>query len=181
MVPGLKAAVAGVLNRVDVFGDHGVIRIFETAEYTGITNLTLGLGLWQGFVTGSKTKDKFKAAKGDDPSLSFRGWVYVSYGLLDGKVVPRLDLNYLMGGYWDNEYRLHFDDRFFPNFDSKANLFSVRPSVGLRVTSNAWFELGYIINKYMGDNSTIKSAVDGAGAKKEPLNQAIYADIKVTW
>jgi hypothetical protein len=182
MVQNLKASVAGVFNRVDVFGDHGIVRIFETAEYTGIESLTVGLGLWQGFVTGSKAKVAFRPqGTTDDPSLSFRAWVYVSYGLLDGKVVPRLDLNYLIGGYWDNEHQIAFDDRFYPNFDSKANLFNIRPSVGLQVTKNAWFELGYIINKYMGDNST-SYAVDKTNVKKtEALNQAIYADIKVSW
>jgi hypothetical protein len=176
MVKGLKASVVGVLNRVEEFGDLGVVRIFETAEYTGVENLTLGLGLWQALVTGDKAKVTFKSGT-DDPSLSFRGWVYVSYGLLGGKIVPRLDLNYLMGGYWDNDYRIHADDRFAPNFDSKANLFSVRPSVGFQVTKNAWFELGYIANKFMGDNSSATIS----GTKKEPLNHAIYADIKVTW
>jgi hypothetical protein len=177
MVPDLKASVAGVFNRLDVFGDEGVVRIFETAEYTGIQNLTLGLGLWEALLTGSKVKDAFKANFGDDPSLSFRGWLYVSYGLLDGKIVPRLDLNYLMGGYWDVETRIHFDDRFFPNFNSKANLFNIRPSVGFQVNKNAWFEVGYIINKYMGDSSA-SSIYSG---KKEAMNQAFYADIKVTW
>jgi hypothetical protein len=177
-VSGLKASVAGVLNRVEEFGDLGIIRIFETAEYTAIPNLTLGLGLWEAFISGSKVKDSFKLAHaGDDPSLAFRGWVYVSYGLLGGKIVPRLDVNYLMGGYWDNENRLHFDDRFSPNFDSKANLFSIRPSVGFQATKNAWFELGYIANKYMGDR-----AVSGLNKTvKEPLNHTLYADIKVSW
>jgi hypothetical protein len=173
--------VAGVLNRVEEFGDLGIIRIFETAEYTGVESLTLGVGLWQGFVTGSKAKVALKPSVDDDPGLSFRGWVYVSYGLLGGKIVPRLDLNYLMGGYWDNEYRIPLDDRFNPNFDSEANLFNIRPSVGFQVTKNAWFEVGYIINKYMGKRSE-SYAVDENGAKKtEAMNQAIYADIKVTW
>jgi hypothetical protein len=175
-VQGLKASVAGVLNRVEEFGDLGVIRIFETAEYTAIQNLTVGLGLWEAFVTGGDAKDAFKLNYGDDPSLSFRAWVYVSYGLLDGKIVPRLDVNYLMGGYWDNEDRIHFDDRFNPNFDSKANLFSIRPSVGFQVTKNAWFELGYIANKYMGDHTVYNATGD-----KERLNHALYADIKVSW
>jgi hypothetical protein len=188
MVQGLKASVAGVFNRVDVFSDHGIVRIFETAEYTGIENLTVGLGLWQALVTGSKAKDAFKAkmqntdGSFDDPGLSFRGWVYVSYGLLGGKIVPRLDLNYLLGGSWDNEYRIPFDGRFYPNFDSKANLFNIRPSVGFQVTKNAWFELGYIVNKYLGDRGTNAYAVDSSGTEKQDaMNQAIYADIKVTW
>jgi hypothetical protein len=189
LVPGLKASVAGVFNRLDVFADHGVVRIFETAEYTGIPNLTVGLGLWQALLTGDKIKDTYKDKlkntdnTKDDPSLSFRGWLYVSYGLLNGKIVPRLDVNYLMGGYWDNENRIHFDDRFNPNFDSKANLFNIRPSVGFQVNKNAWFEIGYIINKYMGERATSGSAVkaDGTTKIKEPMNQAIYADIKVTW
>jgi hypothetical protein len=182
MVKGLKVSVLGVFNRLEDFSDSGVVRIFETASYTGITNLTIGLGLWQALLTGSATKDAYKKdMNGDDPILSFRGWVYASYGLLGGKIVPRLDVNYLMGGIWGNEYQIHFDDQFLPNFDPDAVLFSIRPSVGFQVTGNAWLEVGYIINKHLGMRSFSYATFPSGNKMLGALNQAIYADIKVTW
>jgi hypothetical protein len=149
---GLMFSGAAVVNNLQD-RDQGIVRVFESLSYKGIKNLSLNLGLWQAGTRYKLTDTDTGEEK--DSDLSFRVWFWASYDFLEGKIVPRLDLNYLRAGYIDDIYRLHFDDRYAPNFDAEAGLFTIRPSVAFKVTSNAWFELGYYFITFLGDRGKV--------------------------
>jgi hypothetical protein len=147
---GLMFSGAGVVNNLQD-RDRGIVRIFESLSYTGVKNLSLNLGLWQAGARYQLIDSTGNTGEKKDSDLSFRIWFRVSCDLLQGKIVPRLDLNYLRAGYIDDIYRIHFDDRYAPNFDAEAGLFTVRPSIAFKVNSNTWLELGYYFITFLGD------------------------------
>jgi hypothetical protein len=163
----LTAALAVVGENLEEFGDIGTIRFFETFGYNGITNLSLNLSFWEGI----------NQATGKD--FSFRVWFWASYALKDGDIVPRLDVNYLVAGEYDNFQRLHLDDRYAATYNKDQVLLSARPSVSFKANSNSWLEIGYLVNYDLGDASASKNTNASTSAKG--VHSAIYADIRVSF
>jgi hypothetical protein len=173
---GLMFSAAGVVNNLQD-RDRGIFRIFESLSYRGIKNLGLNLGLWQ---AGARYKltaggGGDGTGKEKDSDLSLRVWFQASYDLLKGKVVPRLDLNYLHAGYIDDIYRLHFDDGYAPNFDAEASLFTIRPSVAFKVVSNARLELGYYFIRFIGNRERVRTRL------VEQPNAGGYGDTHIAY
>jgi hypothetical protein len=180
---GLMFSGAGVVNNLQD-RNRGIVRIFESLSYTGIKNLSLNLGLWQAGARYKLNKSNKLTGTGEeeDSDMSFRVWFWASWDLLRGKVVPRLDLNYLYAGYIDDIYRLHFDDRYAPNFDAEAGLFAIRPSVAFKLNSNAWFELGYYFITFLGDKEKVWTPlVERGNASGYGVTHIAYADMRMSF
>jgi len=133
MVDNLTAVIVGRVITLDDFGDNGQMQFFETVGYK-IGDLAFGLNAAQYMKnkpSGSTTKD--------DISLRFNPWV--SYAFIDGKIVPRLDAVYFMGGDQNkqNYHRRGFTD---PNFDKDTYVLNVRPSLKINVDSRTSLEIG---------------------------------------
>jgi hypothetical protein len=166
-------ALAAVGNKLQDYSNDGTLRFFETFGYSGIENVSLNLSLWEGI------------SNVENSDLSLRVWLWGSYSLLSGKIVPRLDVNYLSAGKWSSISNIHFDDQFAPTYNKDQVLLNIRPSVGFRVNSNAWLEVGYLLNVDLGDDA--KDPVTGkylnvaSGASSFGSNSAIYADVKVSF
>jgi hypothetical protein len=179
---GLTFSAAGVLNNLQDY-DRGIVRVFESLSYTGIKDLSLNLGLWQ---AAAKYKLVNDMGKEKDSDISLRLWFWASYDLFKGKVVPRLDINYLYAGYIDNIYRIHFDDPYAPNFDAEAGLFTVRPSTAFKVNPNTWLELGYYFIRFIGDEKKSRTAASGgllrqSGASGIGTTHIAYVDMKISF
>ena len=106
MVDNLTAIVAaqivGLQERADVkFDDNGTMSFFETIGYK-ISGLSFGLNAAQYASNVEET----------DISLRFNPWV--SYALSEGKIVPRLDVVYFLGGRQDgtNYHRKGFSTAY---------------------------------------------------------------------
>jgi hypothetical protein len=201
------------------FGEEGIYGFYELFNFRGIENLECQLGFWQMFTQNKNTITLPAAAKaaldaanqpyweGDlTPDMSFRAWFYVQYGLKDGKIVPRLDINYLLGGHHlqdgtvthggnnSDMAALDIKEGFTPNFNHKTNLLSLQPSVVFKFSKKAAVELGYIADIGMGDldNSDLKAALEwlnkNAGLDETPLggtaeyvNQAVYLHCTISF
>jgi hypothetical protein len=179
---GLMFSGAGVVNNLQD-RNRGIFRVFESLSYRGIKNLSLNLGLWQ---AGARYKlagiNNQNNGEEKDSSLSLRVWFWASYNLLEGKAVPRLDLNYLHAGYIDDIYRLHFDDRYAPNFDAEAGLFTLRPSIAFKVGSNTWFELGYYFITFLGDTEKVRTPLETSkNASGYGTTHIAYADMRMSF
>ena len=133
MVDNLTAVIVGRFITLDDFGDNGQMQFFETVGYK-VGDLSFGLNAAQYI----RNKPSGSAAK-DDISLRFNPWA--SYVLVEGKIVPRLDVVYFMGGDQNaqNYHRRGFSD---PNFDKDTYVLNVRPSLKINVDSKTAFEIG---------------------------------------
>jgi hypothetical protein len=175
---GLMFSGAGVVNNLQD-NDRGIFRIFESLSYRGIKNLSLNLGLWQAGARYRLTNNK---GEGKDSDTSLRLWFWVSYDLFGGKAVPRLDLNYLYAGYIDDIYRIHFDDRYAPNFDGEAGLFTLRSSLAFKVSSKIWFELGYYFIRFLGDETKVWTPlVRQDNASGYGVTHVAYVDVRMSF
>ena len=139
-VKGLTAIVElemdNLYNRADHFNyftTDGKVNIFETFAYK-IDSLNFGLNAAQ-YISN--------AAAADMVGIRFNPWI--SYALLDGKLVPRLDGVFFLAGEWKSAQ----------NYDRRADLaatnkkgtyvFNVRPSLKINVDSRNSFEIGDVM------------------------------------
>ena len=151
MVENLTAIVEVELDRLfniedesDMFKDFGKINIFETFAYK-MDDLSFGLNAAQ-----YTSKDD----KLEDISLRFNPWI--SYAMADGKIVPRLDGVFFLGGdRWrtghpgtysssaPGDYE-KYDRRMdvAPTYNKNDYVVSVRPSVKINVDNRTSFEIG---------------------------------------
>lgn len=123
----------------DFFKDEGKINIFETFAYK-MDDLSFGLNAAQ-----YTSKDD----KLEDISLRFNPWV--SYAMSDGKIVPRLDGVFFLGGDRNSLPTVtsggdfeKYDRRMdvAPTYNKNYYVVSVRPSVKINVDNRTSFEIG---------------------------------------
>jgi hypothetical protein len=171
---GLFFTLAGAVNNLQDRG-RAVARVFESVSYTGIRGWSINLALSQ---AGSyETRPG-----GKDSDISFRAWLWASRELPGGGAVFRADLNYLYGGYIDNIYRLHYTDRYMPNFDAEASLFTLRPAIAFRVNEHTGFELGYCFIRYIGSESRMWNPITtAANASGVGTTRIAYAGMRVSF
>ena len=140
--------VDNIFNKADesdLFKNDGKINIFETVAYK-IDALSFGLNAAQYL----SNKDK------SDMSLRFNPWV--SYALDEGKIVPRLDGVFFLGGDRNTSGgdAFKYDRRsdVSPTYDSDQWILNVRPSIKINLDSRTSFEIGdvfYYRNPAKGD------------------------------
>jgi len=127
-----------------------------------------------------------------DLALRFNPWI--NYALKDGKIVPRLDLVYFMGGLptktgnsgprldpdyntldGGNYYTAYQRRAFTAMYDNSTYVINARPSVKFFMDPKTSFEIGDAVYYY-------QAAKSSAGVKPDPvLNNAFYIDMVVSF
>ena len=172
-VKDFTAVVVGVFDYVDDnFSDKGNITLSETFGYK-LDSLNLGFNAVQ-FL--------FNRPTDYEPNLLFNLWG--SYAI--GKIVPRLDLVYFLGGssksvssnpQWERRGFASQGAKRVSDTDDDLSVFSVRPSVKFNIDSKTFVELGDMINYDFGNYSGAYSNSDDAN-KKTQLTNIFYVDVK---
>jgi len=177
-VKGLSVVALGLFDTLDEFNDKGNITLSETFAFKANDDLNIGLNAVQFFYNAKQAGDK-----GTDPSLLFNFWG--SYAI--GKVVPRLDLVYFIGGrsktvtgnsQWE---RRGFEaTKGAKDADDDLSVFSARPSVKFNVDNRTFIELGDMINI---DSGNYEGAYKDSGddKKKSRLTNVFYIDLKFSF
>ena len=158
MVENLTAIVEVEIDNIynkadefDMFDNEGKFNFYETFAY-GINDLRFGINAAQYISKVDNT----------DIGLRFNPWV--SYALAEGKIVPRLDGVFFLGG---DRIRLDssgnqpgdygkYDRRMdvAPTYNSDDFVVSARPSIKINVDSRNFIEIGnafYYRNPAVGD------------------------------
>jgi hypothetical protein len=172
-VENLTAVVEGELDNLQDFDPSGKVNIYETLGYK-LNDLGFGLNAVQYLLMA------------DDSDIAFRFNPWVSYTI--GKLVPRLDVVYFMGGTVDGstntaDGRLHRNG-YAPVAASgniKANdpdvsVIGVRPSLKINLDSKTTLEIGDLLNfeKRPGDYYGVPG-----GLKDSKLTNTFYVDLTV--
>lgn len=130
-------------DNFDRFKNAGLINLYETLAY-GTGNVKFGLNAVQYLNNADNT----------DLGLRFNPWV--SYAFKEGKIVPRIDLDYIMAGRWRTDGRYDRRTQFEATgvYNKDAFVFNARPSVKFNMDSKTSFEIGdsvYYVKPVTGD------------------------------
>ena len=147
---------AGLWNLSD-FSDFGSLFFYEQFGFSGVENLGLNLGLVQGI-----------AQAADD--IYFRGVLWVTYAI--GNIIPRLDINFVMGGCYDVGSFYFTGDSFAPTFNKDMLYVSFTPQVKLQAAKNCFVDVGFFGGIDLGD-------VPAFGGNKTGFNYGAFCDIMV--
>jgi len=162
-VDGLTAIVVAQMDNLDDDTKVKDMNFYETFGYK-IGDLGIGLNAAQYIRTlqdGSTAKDDF--------SLWINPWV--SYALSEGKIVPRLDVVYFMGGNQDGQ---NYHRRgFVANYDKDKSVINARPSLRINIDSKTSLEIGDSFYYYQPGKKA-----DGTTADAVMTNVA-YVDVVV--
>jgi len=162
--PEMHLAFTARFHALEEFGDFGLMQYYVTFGHTGLVdNMDLRLG-------ASVSMSQNDA----DDDIHLWIWGSVAYELND-RVVPRLDLHYVMGGTWATSTANihHWRFRDGATFDSDHSFLQIRPAVQLRATAASFLEIGCIFHIDLGDNPTW-GATDG-------MNIGLYALMRVVF
>jgi len=110
------------------------MNFYETFGYK-FGNLGIGLNAAQYI---RKLPDEMPATAKNDLCLWFNPWI--SYSLAEGKIVPRVDAVYFMGGNQDGDN--YHRRAFAANYNKDASVINARPSVKFNIDSRASLEIG---------------------------------------
>jgi len=171
----LTAVVAFSLDKLDDFRKNGDIVISETFAYRikdlkfGFNNeLNFGIDAVQFF---------YKRENAHKPGMLFNLWGSYAFD----RIVPRLDLTYLMGGVsslgGDKEYMWH--RKSFLNIPSETQdlaVVSARASVRFNVNNLTFIELGDMLSYDYGKTGAFADSSNIN--KKSRLSNAVYLDCK---
>jgi len=159
-VKDVNIAVTARALYLDDFSDFGKMIFYEYFGYNGVENLSVNLGLVQGL----------SQASGAD--LYFRGWFWLTYAI--DNIVPRLDVNYIMGGRYTNDGGLNqnwdFEGQW--NFNGDDTMLAISPSVQFRITGSTFVDIGYAA--YVGLGDTKKGGWD-------TLRHACYVELQTSF
>jgi len=190
-VKELTAVVAASFDKLEDFDDSGNIILSETFAYK-VNDFTIGLNALQ-----------FLYNRGDadiDPGLLFNLWGSYAFG----KIVPRLDLAYFLGGQsalaagnntWARTRAGGFVNKIgAANADDDYSLFSARPSIRFNLDNRTYIEIGDLVNYdlanfdgYRKDGKALKGAsTDGdnnpipavLGDTNSRLSNVVYVDFR---
>jgi len=172
-VKDLTAVVAASFDKIEDFDEDGSIIISETFAYK-LDSFAIGLNAVQ-FLYNRKWDT--------DPGLLFNLWGSYAFG----KVVPRLDLAYFLGGQsaiaarnntWARTRAGGFVNKIgAADFDDDYSLFSARPSVRFNLDGRTYIEIGDLIN-YDFANFDGAYGDSGDAAKKSLLSNVFYVDFR---
>jgi len=165
---GIKATAA-FLDLTN-FSDSGIMTFYEEVNLNIIENLGLNVALSQSMNNAENT------------DMAFRGWVWLTYAM--GNIVPRFDVNYIMGAKMYTNFGLNPIDTYQAQdfawagdcYDGDYSYLTVSPSVKLRVASNKFVELGYMFAMDMSQNDKV-----AVGGKNGGVNHAAFVDLRVSF
>ena len=163
-ISGLTAVVAVSLDKLEEFSDTGNIVLSETFGYK-LGDISLGLNAVQFLYN---REDAY------NPGLLFNLWGSMPFG----KIVPRADLVYFMGGsstVATGAYTWHrkgFANRAAAkDADQDYSVFSARPSVKFNLDNRTFIEVGDVINYDF-------ASFEAFGGEKSRLSNVFYVDLK---
>ena len=154
-VKNLTVIVTGRFLDLTEFSDVGQMWFYEQFGFTGIKNLTLGLGL----------VEALNKAPAND-AFYFSGVVWAAYALNGGKIIPRLDVAFGVNGpYTINDFYFNnfiagagsFLDKDRPD-NSNMGFITFTPSVKFQVMNNCFFDVGFFGGIDIGDVSAFHTA-----------------------
>ena len=131
-INNLTAVVVGELNKLDDYSDSGETNFYETISYR-MGDLSFGLNAAQYLRNVPSGSDA-----ANDLALRLNPWV--SFALNEGKMVPRLDVVYFMGGR-QNGTNYH-RKAFSTTYDADSYVINARPSVRFNLDNRTSFEVG---------------------------------------
>jgi len=165
-LPGIPINATFQFRDLPEFSDFGWMHFSQHVGYNLIDNVSINLALAQAMHNM------------EDTDMFFRAWFWVSYAM--GNIVPRFDVNYVMGGTFTpnlglntNESLRDWDSYSTYTFDSDQTFLTVSPSVSFRVGGSSHLELGYIMGVDLGD-------VSAFGAK-DGVHHAAFIDLRVAF
>jgi hypothetical protein len=166
-VENLTAVIEGELDNLQDFDPSGKVNIFETIGYK-LNALDFGLNAAQYLLMA------------EDSDIAFRFNPWVSYTV--GKLVPRLDVVYFMGGKVDgsdNDSEGKIDRRgyaVFAGHDPDASVIGVRPSLKINIDSKTTLEIGDLVNY---EKTPTKMFGAGADMTDSKFTNTFYVDLTV--
>jgi hypothetical protein len=205
-IAGLTASVEADFLNFDNFNKHGRLILSQAIGYNFIDTagipLRIQLNLGQ-YLLG----DVLNKPKPDIYSPGLRFWLWAAWnGIMDGTIVPRIDLNYFIAGNWGyghwhshlnqlygtgnfNSTSTMFDNdlttyshAYTANFDKNWSVFNLQPSLTFRFGSFSYIELGYVLNVDINEsNNPVLNIPAAAPWKGVHINQVVYSGMKVQW
>jgi hypothetical protein len=203
--PGLSAHVEGLFRNLDNFADHGRFELAQTLGYNfaPVFDLPLQVQLNLGqYLLGSVVN----RPGGYIPGLRF--WLWAAWsGFLEGKLIPRLDMNYFLAGNWGyGHYHSHlnqlygtanfntletmfdkdlnnYSHSYAANYDRNWQVFNIQPSITFRFGPQSYIELGYVLNVDMNNSENPRFNINSTSRlwKGTHVNHVLYSGMKVQW
>ena len=161
----MHAAATIRLLRLEDFGDLGQMHFHATFGHTGLVD---NMGIHAGVTCAISMVD--------DSDLGLWIWAGASYQVSE-RIVPRLDIHYMMGGAATNAQSLHtnmFRDGF--TFNSDDSQLQIRPSVQFIAAPGAFVQIGCVISIDLGDEHAASPSWGNFGT-----NFGIYALMQVSF
>lgn len=140
-IENVTLAFTVALNDLNAFSDRGEMHFYEQFGFDGVENLSLNLAAHQAI-----TKDASTAK-----DLYFRLWFWATYAI--GNIVPRLDVNFVMGGTCQEPNSFYGPEMFAPSYYKEDKYLSFSPSVQFQVSGSQYIEFGYVGIKGLGDKN----------------------------
>jgi hypothetical protein len=171
------AAVAGLqVTALDVLPINAGFAFFNLNEFGDIGRIlgsaNFGLNFIQGVILGLGVGFGMDQAQ-DDMGLSFGGWV----GFPVGNLTPRLDAWYVAGGQYNygqfGQNSWTYADNYTYNADQ--SFLSIRPSLAIQAATNAFFDIGAVVNVEMGDVAAAGGNADNA------LSFGLFTSVRVNF
>jgi hypothetical protein len=205
-IPGLTANMEADFLNLDNFSKHGKFILSQAVGYNFIDTvgipLHIQLNLGQ-YLLG----DVLNKPKPGVYSPGLRFWFFAAWnGILDGAIVPRVDLNYFLAGNWGyGHYHSHlnqlygtanfdkldtmfdkdlttYSHAYTANYDKNWSVFNIQPSVTFKFGSFSYIELGYVLNIDMNDSTNpMLNTPAAAPWKGTRINHVFYGGMKVQW
>jgi hypothetical protein len=165
-VKNLTLVVEAEIDKLQKYEDTGTFTLYETVGYK-IGDLGFGLN----------AAEYFNNAANADTAVRLNPWL--SYGLVNNVIVPRLDPVYFLAGGMDG---MTVANKGAPSgkyhrkgyaalYDSDWSLLTIRPSVKFNINPMTFVEIGDAINIMNGPDKTY-------GDESSLLFNAFYVDLK---
>jgi hypothetical protein len=204
-LPGVSAHVEGVIRNLDYFADHARAEFAQTIGYNfdPLFEIPLQVQLNLGqYLLG----DVVNRPGEYSPGLRF--WLWAAWnGLLEGKLIPRLDVNYFLAGNWGyGHYHSHLNrlygsanfnsldavydkdlmnyaHSYTANYDRNWSTFGIQPSVTFRFGPASYLELGYVMNVDLNNSKNPRFDISAASRlwNGTRMSHVIYTGIMVQW
>ncbi|MDR2404137.1 MAG: hypothetical protein LBD78_08920 [Spirochaetaceae bacterium] len=164
-VKDLTAVVEADIDRLEDYGNKGVLNIYETIGYK-LGNLRFGLN----------AAEYISRVEKSDLGLHFNPWLSYTIGLF----VPRLDLNYFLADT-QNAVGAKYHRKVFSYKSNGADtkdlsVFAIRPSVTFNIDSRTFVEIGDLIALENGPEGAFADAADPN--KSSQFTNVFYIDFK---
>ena len=160
-VKDVNIAATARLLHVDDFSDAGQMIFYEYFGFNGVENLSVNLGLAQSLL------------QADGSDLYFRAWFWLTYAI--GNIVPRLDVNYIMGGtYAYGSLNQNWDFEGNWKHNEAWSMLAISPSVQFRISGSTFFDIGYAAYVGLGDTKKDAKAFD-------TMNHAVYLELQTSF